>query len=557
MLKAGAPARAGSAAATPAGRSLSRRGATSASFCALAPDQRTRLTGLLGVCAPAGRFAAHLAGRWRGLDRGARVALVGLTGLLAGAIAVRAWLVLAYGPAFLGFGDSHEYLNAAAHGAFSDVQKPAGYPIFLQAAHLVSAGLTSTILLQHVLGIATGLLLYESVRRAGGPAWLGLLPAAVVFFGGTGLFLEHSLLADDLFAFLQALGVYAAVRALGVAGVRWGLLAGFSVGISFWVKTVGLSSVLLVPAVLLLGARGTVGRRLLRAGAAAAAALAMVFAYAALQAQVTGYWGYERQSAWNLYGRVATFVDCATFTPPPGARFLCPEEPPARRQSEGYYQYARAAPAVRAFGGPAHAPAYADSMLQRFSLAAVDHQPIAYAGAVAHGLTFFLWPRLGEGYTPDSMREALLDPGGVRSIQPALSSYYPRDRGYVGGASAARLLGSYDSLTRVEGLPLILLLLAAVLGAPLLGGGVRPAAILFTLTAILSVTAAVAGNSYDARYAYPALGPLAAGAALGAWGIGTRLRQMYAHRRRQREPRSRVGQRIPAGARRAVQRSWP
>jgi hypothetical protein len=41
----------------------------------------------------------------------------------------------------------------------------------------------------------------------------------------------------------------------------------------------------------------------------------------------------------------------------------------------------------------------------------------------------------------------------------------------------------------------------------------------------------VAGNSYDARYAYPTFGPLAAGAALGAWGIATRLRQEKVRRR--------------------------
>jgi hypothetical protein len=62
---------------------------------------------------------------------------------------------------------------------------------------------------------------------------------------------------------------------------------------------------------------------------------------------------------------------------------------------------------------------------------------------------------------------------------------------------------------------------------------VRSAAILFTLTAFLSITLAVAGNGYDARYAYPAFGPLAAGAALGAWGVAIGLRRQI-RRRRQR-----------------------
>lgn len=42
-----------------------------------------------------------LARRWRALDRGAKVASVGITVLVAGAIAVRAWLMISYRPAFL------------------------------------------------------------------------------------------------------------------------------------------------------------------------------------------------------------------------------------------------------------------------------------------------------------------------------------------------------------------------------------------------------------------------------------------------------------------------
>ena len=67
------------------------------------------------------------------------------------------------------------------------------------------------------------------------------------------------------------------------------------------------------------------------------------------------------------------------------------------------------------------------------------------------------------------------------------------------------------------------MLLAALAGVPLLAGPVRAASLLFTLTAICSVTLAEAGDGYNVRYGYPAFGLLAAGAALGAWGITTRL----------------------------------
>jgi hypothetical protein len=445
---------------------------------------------------------------------------VALGALLVAAAAVRVWLLVAYGPAFLGFGDSHEYVTAAASGVFHDLQKPAGYPIFLVVLHALSHQLSFTIGVQHLLGLATGLLLYGAVARSGAPRWLGLIPAAVAFFGGTGLLLEHSLLADPLFAFLQAGALYLAVRALSDRRLRWALLAGLLTGASFWVKTVGVASVVVIPLVLLLAAEGGRGARVRRAASAAAAALALVLAYPVAQGLETGYWGYERQGAWNLYGRVATFVNCARFTPPARTRFLCPTEPLRARRSESYYQYATTAPAVRRFGGPSRAPAGANALLQRFSVSAIVHEPLSYADAILRGLTFFVSPRPGEGYTPSTIRSALLDPAGTRSIEPAVASYYAGAHGYRAGADAADALESYERHTRLQGVVLVLMLLAAVCGAPLLRGRVRAAAVLFTATALLEAVVAVAGNSYDARYAYPALGVLAVGAALGAWGIG-------------------------------------
>ena len=383
--------------------------------------------------------------------------------------------------------------------------------------------------MQHASGLATGVLLYLSVRRSGAPPWLGLIPAATVFFAGIGLLLEQALLADSLFAFLQALGIYATVRAFESPAWRWPLLAGVAIGISFWVRTVAISSAVLVPVLLLLAAPGGRRRRLASAAAAAAAVLAMVMLYVGAQAYFTGYFGYERQSAWNLYGRVATFVDCSDFTPPRGTRFLCPAQPPGARFSQNYYQYAAAAPAVKRFGGPSRAPASADAVLQRFDLAAIEHEPLRYAAAVAGGLGSYLFPRAGEGYTPAELDAELSSAAGTRAIEPVLERFYSHSAGH-GSLSAARALSSYERHTRVEGPLLIVLLLCALAGAPLLAGPIRSAAVLFTLTAVCSAGLAVASNCYDARYAYPALGPLAAGAALGAWGLASALARRRAGR---------------------------
>ena len=474
----------------------------------------------------------RLPGRWRALDRTARTTLVALAVLVAGAVAVRIWLMVSYGPAFLGFPDSHGYLTSASTGVFSGVEVPAGYPIFLGGLHALSDRLTVTILAQHCLGLTTGLLLYMGVRRTGAPAWLGLFPAAIVFFGGTGLLLEHSLLADPLFSFLLTASVCAAIYALWEPTLSWPLLAGLAAGCSFWVKTVGIWSVVLIPCMLLLAAPGGARRRVLSSAAAAGVAAALVLGYFVVQAQVTGYWGYERQGAWNLYGRVALFVDCSKFTPPAGTRFLCPTEPPSHRKTENYFTYDLSAPAVRRFGPPYRAPGYANALLKRFSVAAITHEPFAYAGSILNGLSFYIDPRAGEGYTPEGLREALLDHEGARAIRRSLAAYYPHAHGYVGSSTTTRVLDSYESHTRIQGVLMVVMLLAALAGVPLLEGRVRAASLLFTLTAIGSVTLAEAGDGYTVRYGYPAFGLLAAGAALGALGISTRLRRES--RRRQR-----------------------
>jgi hypothetical protein len=265
--------------------------------------------------------------RWRASDRDAKIALVGIIGLLCGAIWVRVWLMASYPPGFLGFPDSTQYLYSAKFGIFENPQHPAGYPLFLRLVHHLSSDLSFTIAVQHATGVASGLLLFASVRRTGAPAWLGLVPAAIVFFGGTGLILEHSLLADPLLSFLQALDVYFVIRALQDPRARWPLLAGVAIGLSFWVRTVAISSAVLIPIVLLCGAPGGLRRRLLSASLVSVAVVVLIAAYVGSQDYFTGYLGYERQDGWNLYARVATFVNCQGFTPPPGTRFLCPTEP--------------------------------------------------------------------------------------------------------------------------------------------------------------------------------------------------------------------------------------
>jgi hypothetical protein len=155
-----------------------------------------------------------------------------------------------------------------------------------------------------------------------------------------------------------------------------------------------------------------------------------------------------------------------------------------------------------------------------FSIAVIEQQPIAYLKAIARGLGFYIFPRGGEGYTPRGLRAELMNEASARESQPTFALLYPESRGYMGSAASIAPLSTYERLTLVQGPVLIALLVLAAAGLLCLPGTIRWAAALFTLTALFGITFAVAGISYDARFAYPTFGPLAAGAALGAWGIG-------------------------------------
>jgi hypothetical protein len=194
--------------------------------------------------------------------------------------------------------------------------------------------------------------------------------------------------------------------------------------------------------------------------------------------------------------------------------------------SQNGFEFSKSSPAERFF--TPRDPGGWNARLQRFSIAAIEHEPVAYLKAIVRGLPYYVTARPGEGYTPSQLREELLKPSHWGIV---IDLYYPHYRPYTRQSGSISPLVFYEEHTRVQGAFLILLVLAAIVGAPLLRGRQRWCAILFTLTAIFSAVLAVAGNSYDARYAYATFGPLAAGAALGAWGIATRLKREWAGRR--------------------------
>ena len=102
--------------------------------------------------------------------------------------------------------------------------------------------------IQHLIGVATGILLYTAVWRLGIARSVACIPAAVVFFSGDHLYLEHSVMADFLLTFFAAAGLCCAVFGLSERSAwKWLSLAGAVLAAAVLVRSVG---VVLLPVVL-------------------------------------------------------------------------------------------------------------------------------------------------------------------------------------------------------------------------------------------------------------------------------------------------------------------
>ncbi len=121
--------------------------------------------------------------------------------VLALAAALRVITMLGYRPAQLIWYDSYEYMLTAAHLKPIQEFHPSGYPIFLRLL-LPFHSIAVVAFVQHLLGLAIGVMIYALLRHKALPAWGATLAAVPPLFDGQFLALEHDILADDLFIFL-------------------------------------------------------------------------------------------------------------------------------------------------------------------------------------------------------------------------------------------------------------------------------------------------------------------------------------------------------------------
>jgi hypothetical protein len=429
--------------------------------------------------------------------------------------------------------DTVTYVGMALFDLYGDPVRPSGYSMLLAALHFVSTNVDFTVWVQHLMGVATGLLLYAAVRRIGAPVWVGLIAAATVLLGIDQVVHEQALLPEVLFNFLIAAVLYACVRALDEprpfldlisTRTAWILAAGALLGLSVWVRAVAGPIIPFFALWFVFALPGPWWRRIGHGALTGGAAAAVVLAYFQLNYMAQDYFGLVQGSGWGIYSRAAPFADCDQFEPPAGTERLCQHIPPEKRPPPDIYGWSpKESPAHRVFGWP---PAGNDQVAA-FGWAAVRAQPGEYLEAVVSDVGRYF------GFGVDSIlftsTRIQWERGDTRNVMPWINDYYQDERYSVGGP-----IGEVEDLQevlRVHPWLLSVALVAALAGLVVGRGRPRSMIGVFLIVGLLLVIIPPVTATYNFRYALPANGPLIAAGAVGVWLVITRMTAWLRHRR--------------------------
>ena len=302
------------------------------------------------------------------------------------AAALRTAIVIGFQPLFW-YPDSTYYLRTALDHTL-DIVRPCGYSGFLAILRPFHSFILIGVL-QHLMGLSTGIVIYALLRRRGLPGWAATVAALPVLFDAFEVQLEHMLLSDTLFIALVVVAIVVlswndrpSVLTAAVAGVMLGYAA--------ITRSTGLPLLAVVAACLVVrrvGWRPTVAL-------AGACALPVVSYMAIFQAQ-HGTFAMTNSDGVYLYNRVMSFADCAKIKPPPSLAILCDPRPQSqRRQPPIEYiwdsrdpinrlakRLDRGATNPELVRGP-FTPRI-NSLAMQFAERAILAQPLDYSGAVA------------------------------------------------------------------------------------------------------------------------------------------------------------------------------
>ena len=320
--------------------------------------------------------------------------------LLVLAAGLRATVFLAYHPALI-FPDSVRYLQYAQHFADGrwtvDGLRQSGYSVLLIPVMLLH-DLWLIPLAQHLIGLATGVLVYAVLVRFGVRTPIATVAAIPVLFDPLELVLEQYVLSDVWTVFLLVAALVVLVWPQEGGGWRTAAACGLLLGVAVTFRDEEL--IMIVPAALYVVITARPWRRL---GALAGCFLIPVAAYLGWFGASHGEPGFTTFSGAFLYGRVADFASCQGLSLPSYERPLCPAQPPAQRNAD-FYTWDPQSPQWT-FRPPAGMSR--DAVVRDFGLRILRHQPLAYAEATGRDFLYGFAPVRGAGperYSPAYLR---------------------------------------------------------------------------------------------------------------------------------------------------------
>jgi hypothetical protein len=241
--------------------------------------------------------------------------------------ALRVLVMVGFFPSFL-FSDGPTYLGfiTDSHPA---LDRTAGYGVLVKALSWLTPDVWAIAFLQHLLGLATALLIYVVLRRWGVRSVVATLATLPVLLDAMQLVLEHSVLSDVLFCFLLVLGV--AVLGWHRSPTVWTAAGGGVVlSLAVLVRVAG-EPVVISAALFCLLAAPTLRQRVVTTVVVCAAFAVPLVGYAAWFHSSHQEWALSEAGGRALYMRTTGFVDCSRFTVPSYEKRLCPREPVGER----------------------------------------------------------------------------------------------------------------------------------------------------------------------------------------------------------------------------------
>lgn len=427
--------------------------------------------------------------------------------LLAAGTLVRVIACLGYHPA-LWFPDSLSYAAVGVQ-PYPTVIRPAGYPLLLLYPLHWAHSYMLVVIVQHLLGLATGLIVYVVLLRRGIYRWAAALASVPGLLAAYEIQIEHFILSDPLFIFLLVAALAALLWNRSPGWLECAV-AGVLLGAAVITRSAGLP--LIAAFVLWLVTRQNAGwlKRSATALLLCAAFAVPVITYAVWFHESYGQYKLTYGQGPFLAARAESFAHCATDGIPPADRWLCTT--PGHRPD--WYLWSR------------HEPLHftvefsqaTDKSGTSFALHVFEAQPEDYAlttwrdvlqnftaGQTWHPFAF-------PARTPVSMRRLIIA-NPTNFPLASLYRYDPHPSTHLSQPWAA-IMQAYQRVVILPPVATVIIVLAGLAGLVLCrergGPGLLP-----WLTGVILLVFPAATSGFGERYELASIAPLCMAAMLG------------------------------------------